>query len=207
MKLSHFQHLTCAAISLVCSNAVWSKPDVSWGLAPYLPPVLPAPGPDALIWYGTSVIWLVPPQLGQTAQTTAKTAKVETAETAAGPAALLNYCVFPAIQIKPRPPGTTREPWNRSFDIALVNRDGTPAAPTFRPVTVPTPIRVNSFQILEPTPVWCATLSGMRAPPEIYLQVEDRRVRVEFPRSWPGPAVPLPPAAPAPSPAAASVPR
>jgi hypothetical protein len=202
MKPLTFQRLACAALCLVGGGAAWAGPNVSWGIAPGLAPVLADPGPDAVVWYGTSELWLVPPPGSLLAQKANEAGASALKLVAAGPTRpavpLLNYCVFPAIQINARPPGNVPEPWMRPFEISLVKADGTSAG--FNPVTVPTPLNVGVFRVLEPTPVWCASVSGMRAPPDLYLQVEGRRVRVIFKNTRPDPAAPLPTPAPAPVP-------
>jgi hypothetical protein len=136
----------------------------------------PAPSSAADVYYRTSHVWLTP-------DATAPKGNTRTPSK-------LNYCVFPAIAMKPRPGGTTA--WGTPFELALVNAAGAPAAPTFKPVAVPAGIPSPIFQLLEPTPVWCATVPSAGGLPEIYLQVGTKRVRVEFINSPSLPVGPTP---------------
>jgi hypothetical protein len=195
MTHAHIHRLALACLSLLSAGALaQGGPKTVYVAADPLAPELPAPSPVAKMFYATSHMWLMAPPR-----------PVGDALRVANPAFMLSYCVFPAVQISRRPDtdSSVNPPWGQAFEVALVNRAGAPAAPSFRPVVVPAGIPVDTFRMLEPMPMWCATLPGASTLPEVYLQVGKKQVRVEFSNSLPAPQAPIttrPPAGAASSP-------
>jgi hypothetical protein len=165
--------IACTVLGTACMlSAAHDGPDQSYRLAPGLGPVRPAPEPVAKIRYRSTWNWS--PSAGG--------ARDDEKEGKDGKArrGTVNYCVYPQVRITPRATGPTAPNWEASFSIELVNAAGAPAAPSFAAAVVPTPIPVNTTRKLEPQPEWCAEVRGARLPPEIFLQVGSKKVRVEF---------------------------
>jgi hypothetical protein len=172
MSTSLRNHLAFAALGLLSlGGGAGDGPKETWGKAAFsYAPALPDPGPNAVIRYQATWNWLNTAKLDNNGQKSATQA--------------LRYCVVPAVEIVARPNQKLRPDWTVPFEIALVDDTGAPAAPGFVPRPVPTPIKVGELRILEPTPpappIWCATLTGVKGPPVIFLQVNKQRARVDF---------------------------
>jgi len=102
--------------------------------------------------------------------------------------ALLSYCVYPSIHFANGLRGAGQD-----LMLALVNKTGAPAAAGFDPFSIRLlpPISPNATVELNAKPSWCADIPGARTAPEVYLQIDNRRVRVEFPKPAGQPTLPL----------------
>ncbi len=94
----------------------------------------------------------------------------------------IHYCVMPFLNVIGHKAGNSTDrvkpqaAWTQPFNLSLVDAN---YSPLFHPVRVPTPIPANTIRELLPSP-WCREIKGATKPPEIYLQVEQRRARVIF---------------------------
>jgi hypothetical protein len=173
MTTAFSKFVTCTVLGTACAfSAAHIGTEPSWRIAPGLGPVRPPPEPVANIWYHSTWNWSPSASGGREDETQDRDGKARRGK--------VNYCVYPEVRITPRANGPTAPNWRAAFSVRLVNAAGAPAAPGFEAAVVPTPIPVNTTRKLEPQPEWCAEVRGARLPPEIFLQVGSKKVRVEF---------------------------